>query len=167
MPATDAAHSAASETEDQPDGGTTTSSIARALEVIGDRWSILIIRDTFRGIRRFEEIRRDLGIPRAVLSERLSHLVDTGVLAKRQYMAHPPRFEYRLTDMGRELSPVLVGLMQWGDRWLSQGGPPTVLVHDPCGTEVRLGFHCWHCGEDFGPMDIVGRPGPGSTGSPN
>lgn len=138
-------------------------SIARALEVIGDRWSILILRDTFRGIRRFEEIRRDLGIPRAVLSERLSQLVDTGVLGKRRYMEHPPRYEYRLTDMGRELSPVLVGLMQWGDRWLSDGRPPTVLVHEPCGTEVELDFWCRACDQKFGPTEIAGRPGPGAS----
>lgn len=137
-------------------------SIARALDVIGDRWSILILRDTFRGIRRFEEIRRDLGIPRAVLSDRLSSLVDAGVLARRRYMDHPPRHEYRLTEMGRQLSPVLVGLMQWGDRWLSTDGPPTVLVHDPCGTEVDLAFHCDTCDADFGPTEIAGRPGPGA-----
>lgn len=139
-------------------------SIARALDVIGDRWTILILRDTFRGIRRFEEIRRDLGIPKAVLSERLSRLVDSGVLSRRQYMDQPKRFEYRLTDMGRELSPVLVGLMDWGDRWLSDGAPPTILVHAPCGTEVDLAFHCKHCDTDFGPTQIAGRPGPGSGG---
>lgn len=138
-------------------------SIARALDVIGDRWTILILRDTFRGIRRFEEIRRDLRIPKAVLSERLSRLVEAGVLARRQYMTHPARFEYRLTEMGRELSPVLVGLMDWGDRWLSDGVPPTILVHAPCGTEVDLAFHCGECDADFGPTDIAGRPGPGST----
>ncbi len=137
-------------------------SIARALDVMGDRWSILILRDTFRGIRRFSEIRRDLHIPKAVLSERLARLVDSGVLARRRYMDHPPRFEYRLTDMGRELSPVLVGLMQWGDRWCSDGIPPTLLVHEPCGTEVDLSFHCEECDLDFGPTDIAGRPGPGS-----
>jgi len=137
-------------------------SIARSLDVIGDRWTILIMRDSFRGIRRFEEIRRDLGIPRAVLSERLGRLVDAGVLSRRQYMDHPPRHEYRLTDMGRELSPVLVGLMQWGDRWLSEDGPPTILVHGPCGTEVDLSFHCACCDAEFGPMEISGRPGPGS-----
>jgi DNA-binding HxlR family transcriptional regulator len=159
-----AAHSRTTIQTVDAEGDPTTApcSIARALEVIRDRWSILILRDTFRGIRRFEELRRDLGIPRAVLSERLTHLVDAGVLAKRQYMSHPPRFEYRLTDMGRELSPVLVGLMQWGDRWLSEGSPPTVLVHEPCGTEVHLGFHCRTCDEDFGPTDIASQPGPGA-----
>lgn len=147
--------------------GSPACSIARALDVIGDRWSILILRDTFRGIRRFEEIRRDLGIPKAVLSERLSRLVSAGVLSRRQYMAQPARFEYRLTDMGRELSPVLVGLMDWGDRWLSDGAPPTILVHAPCGTEVDLGFHCRQCDEDFGPTEIAGRPGPGSSAPTN
>jgi DNA-binding HxlR family transcriptional regulator len=138
-------------------------SIARSLDVMGDRWSILILRDTFRGIRRFEEIRRDLEIPRAVLSDRLSSLVEAGVLEKRMYMEHPPRHEYRLTDMGRELSPVLVGLMQWGDRWLGDGIAPTVLVHEACGTEVDLGFRCDTCEREFGPTEIRGRPGPGAV----
>ncbi len=145
---------------------TSGCSMARALDVIGDRWSILILRDTFRGIRRFEQIRRDLQIPRAVLSDRLATLVDSGVLQKRQYLARPPRYEYRLTAMGRELSPVLVGLMQWGDRWLSSDGAPTLLVHDPCGTEVVLGFHCDTCDADFGPTEISGRPGPGASTAP-
>jgi DNA-binding HxlR family transcriptional regulator len=138
-------------------------SIARSLDVMGDRWSILILRDTFRGIRRFEEIRRDLEIPRAVLADRLASLVEAGVLEKRMYMEHPPRHEYRLTDMGRELSPVLVGLMQWGDRWLGDGRAPTVLVHETCGTEVDLGFRCDTCDRDFGPTEIQGRPGPGAA----
>lgn len=147
---------------DAPDDGSPSCSIARALDVIGDRWTILILRDTFRGIRRFSEIHRDLGIPKAVLTERLGRLVETGVLERRRYQDRPPRDEYRLTDMGRELSPVLVGLMRWGDRWLAEHGPPTVLVHEPCGTEVELGFHCRCCGQDFGPTEIVGMPGPGA-----
>ena len=138
-------------------------SIARALDVIGDRWSILILRDTFRGIRRFAEIQRDLAIPKAVLSDRLTSLVAAGVLERRQYMEHPPRHEYRLTDMGRQLSPVLVGLMQWGDRWLGDGQAPTVLVHEPCGTEVDLRFRCDTCNRGFGPTEIEGHPGPGAV----
>ncbi len=134
-----------------------TCSIERALGVIGDRWSILIMRDAFRGIRRFSEIHGDLGIPKAVLAERLKELVDAGVLEKRQYLDHPPRYEYRLTDMGRELSPILVSLMHWGDRWLSDGSPPTVLVHSECGTEVELELHCRSCQRDFGPTEIVSR----------
>lgn len=140
----------------------TDCSIAAALEVVGDRWTILILRDAFRGIHRFDELRRDLEIPRAVLADRLRRLVEAGVLVRRPYSEHPPRDEYRLTDMGRELSPILVALMQWGDRWLSgPDGPPTLLVHETCGTEVDLGFHCWTCGTDFTPLDIASRPGPG------
>lgn len=139
-------------------------SIARSLDIVGDRWTILILRDAFRGIRRFDEFRRDLDIPRAVLSDRLRRLVDGGVLVRRRYSDHPPRDEYRLTPMGLELSPVLVGLMQWGDRWLGgPGGPPTVLVHEPCGTEVRIGLHCFTCDEPFRPTEIASRPGAGAA----
>jgi DNA-binding HxlR family transcriptional regulator len=143
-------------------------SIARSLDIVGDRWTILILRDSFRGIRRFDEFRRDLEIPRAVLADRLRKLVDAGVLVRRRYSEHPPRDEYRLTPMGLELSPILVALMQWGDRWLSGAdGPPTVLVHEPCGTEVRLEFHCWTCDEPFRPTDIASRPGPGAPAGPD
>ena len=138
------------------------SSIAAALQIVGDRWTILILRDTFRGIRRFDELRRDLDIPRAVLADRLRRLVEHGVLVKRQYQERPARYEYRLTRMGLELSPILVALMQWGDRWLSEHGPPTLLVHEPCGSEIDLGLHCWTCGEDFEPTEITSRPGPGA-----
>jgi len=133
-------------------------SIASSLDIVGDRWTILILRDAFRGLHRFDEFRRDLEIPRAVLADRLRRLVQAGVLVKRQYSEHPPRDEYRLTDMGRELSPILVGLMHWGDRWLGgPDGPPTVLVHEPCGTEVDLRFHCWTCNTDFTPLEIASR----------
>ena len=136
----------------------TACSIASSLDIVGDRWTILILRDAFRGLHRFDEFRRDLEIPRAVLADRLRRLVEAGVLVKRQYSEHPPRDEYRLTDMGRELSPILVALMQWGDRWLGgPEGPPTVLVHEPCGTEVDLRFHCWECDEDFSPLEIASR----------
>jgi len=139
-----------------------TCSIAASLDIVGDRWTILILRDSFRGLRRFDELRRDLDIPRAVLSDRLRKLVDGGVLTRRRYQEHPPRDEYRLTAMGMQLSPILVALMQWGDRWLSgPDGPPTLLVHEPCGTEVDLGFHCATCSTDFTPTDIASRPGPG------
>ncbi len=135
-------------------------SIAAALEIVGDRWTILILRDAFRGIRRFDELRRDLDIPRAVLSERLRRLVESGVLVKRRYQERPERFEYRLTPMGLQLSPILVSLMQWGDRWLSgEDGPPTSLVHEPCGTEIDLGYYCWTCQTPFDPTAIASRPG--------
>ncbi len=132
-------------------------SIADSLEIVGDRWTILILRDAFRGLRRFDEFRRDLDIPRAVLADRLRRLVEHGVMVKRAYQERPVRHEYRLTRMGIELSPILVSLMQWGDRWLSEDGAPTLLVHEACGTEVDLGFHCFTCERDFSPTEIASR----------
>src|SRR5437764_9201647 len=121
-------------------------SIARTLEVIGDRWSILILRDAFRGVRRFDDLQRDLGIARNILTDRLQKLVDHGVLARRQYQDRPARYEYRLTPMGYDLSPALVALMRWGDRYLSeQPGPPLLLTHEACGTAVDQAFICWEC----------------------
>jgi len=137
-------------------------SIARALEIIGDRWTILILRDAFRGIRRFDEMRRDLDIARPVLADRLRKLVDHGILRKVPYQSNPPRFEYRLTAMGRELSPALVALMHWGDTYLSDGAAPTVLVHDACGAALEQGFWCPQCRRTFSPAQIASRPGPGA-----
>ena len=134
-------------------------SIQRSLDVLGDRWTILIMRDAFRGIRRFDEFRRDLDIARPVLTDRLNRLVDAGVLMRRQYCERPPRFEYRLTQKGAALSPTLVALMRWGDDWLSDDGPPTVLFHDTCGKPLDQTFVCWHCDETFSPTEIASRPG--------
>ena len=143
------------------------SSIAAALDIVGDRWTILILRDAFRGIRRFDQLRRDLEIPRAVLADRLRRLVEHGVLVKRRYQDRPARYEYRLTRMGIELSPILVALMQWGDRWLTDGAAPVQLVHEPCGSEIHLELHCWTCGEDLSPTEITSRPGPGAVAAPS
>jgi DNA-binding HxlR family transcriptional regulator len=153
------------DTASPPDVGPGCS-IARALEVIGDRWTILILRDAFRGIRRFDELRRDLDIARPVLADRLRKLVDHGVLQKVQYQARPPRFEYRLTPMGIELTPALVALMRWGDKFLSDGGPPTLLVHEPCGHDLEQGFWCPTCRQTFSPAAIASRPGPGAHVAP-
>ena len=142
----------------EPSPGDAGCSIDRALGVIGDRWTILIMRDAFRGIRRFDEFRSDLSIARPVLADRLRKLVDAGVLSRRQYQDHPPRFEYRLTPMGLELSPALVALMRWGDRWLNDGQAPTVLVHEPCGSELEQGFWCRSCQSTFTPTAIASRP---------
>jgi DNA-binding HxlR family transcriptional regulator len=145
------------------DGDEQACSIARSLEIIGDRWTILILRDAFRGIRRFDDFRRDLDIARPVLADRLKRLVEHGVLTKVRYQDHPPRSEYRLTPMGVELSPILVALMHWGDRHLAgDGGPPTVLVHDVCGHDLEQGFWCPSCRQTFSPTDIASRPGPGA-----
>jgi DNA-binding HxlR family transcriptional regulator len=141
--------------------GTATSgcSIQASLDILGDRWTILILRDAFRGVRRFDDFRRDLDIARPVLTDRLKRLVEHGVLARQLYCERPPRYEYRLTPMGMSLSPTLVALMRWGDEWLSDGDVPTVLVHETCGHPLDQQFVCWECDETLTPHDIVSRPG--------
>src|SRR6185437_16671788 len=98
-------------------------SIARALEVLGDRWTLLVIRDAFLGVHRFDDFQRDLGVARNVLSDRLARLVDEGLLERRRYQERPERFEYRLTEKGLDLFEVLAALMHWGDRWYAPAGP--------------------------------------------
>ena len=138
-------------------------SIARTLEVIGDRWTLLILRDAFKGVRRFEDIQRDLGIARNILTDRLQKLVDRGVLSRTPYQSRPVRYEYRLTPKGRDLSPALVALMHWGDKWLAEDGrPPLVLAHKTCGEPVDQSFICWTCDETVTPAGLRGRPGPGA-----
>ena len=101
-------------------------SIARALEVVGERWTLLIVRDAFLGLRRFDEFQERLGIARNVLADRLNRLVDEGILERVRYNERPERFEYRLTRKGRDLVPALVSLRQWGDKYRSER-PPTLL----------------------------------------
>ena len=137
-------------------------SIARTLEVIGDRWTLLILRDAFKGVRRFEDIQRDLGIARNILTDRLQKLVDRGVLSKTPYQSRPVRYEYRLTPKGRDLSPALVALMRWGDKWLADGDPPVSLLHDRCGQPLDQTFVCWTCDQTILPTAIRSRPGPGA-----
>jgi DNA-binding HxlR family transcriptional regulator len=110
-------------------------SVARALEVVGERWSLLIVRDAFLGLRRFEEFQENLGIARNVLADRLSRLVEHGVLERVRYSERPERFEYRLTPKGRDLNLAIAGLRQWGDRYLSEK-PPRVLRRKSDGRQV-------------------------------
>ena len=121
-------------------------SVAQALEVVGEWWTLLILRDCFLGVRRFEEFQRRLGVSRNVLAERLSRLVEKGVLTTVPYEDHPPRSEYRLTDKGRDLYPIVVSLRQWGDRWQREGPPPVVVQHLDCGHESEAILTCGHCG---------------------
>ncbi|HEX2102133.1 MAG TPA: helix-turn-helix domain-containing protein [Solirubrobacteraceae bacterium] len=139
-------------------------SVARALEVLGDRWTLLVIRDAFAGVRRFDEFQRDLGIARNVLSDRLGRLVDEGVLERHRYHERPERFEYRLTDKGGDLWRPLVALMQWGDHYYAQpAGPPQVVRHRDCGGEVNDRFACGRCGAQLDARDVRLEPGPGAT----
>lgn len=123
-------------------------SIARSLELIGERWTLLIVRDIFRGQRRFDDIQRDLGIARNVLANRLDRLVEEDILVKRQYQERPPRYEYLLTEKGIDLWPVLVSLVKWGDKHEPGfDGPPVVIRHKVCGGEIDDHFTCEECGE--------------------
>jgi DNA-binding HxlR family transcriptional regulator len=137
-------------------------SIARALEILGERWTFLIVRDAFLGVRRFDSFGRKLGIAPNVLSKRLGTLVDGGVLERRLYEEHPPRHEYVLTDRGRELFPVVVGLMDWGDRHLAPDGPPVALRHRDCGGVLSGAAVCRECGETVDAGDSEWWWGPGS-----
>jgi DNA-binding HxlR family transcriptional regulator len=120
-------------------------SVARALEVVGERWTILILRDAFRGVHRFDDFQRSLGVARNVLHTRLRRLVEEGLLERRRYQDHPPRHEYRLTDRGDDLWPVLLALMQWGDRHRSEGDPAPRAVHRDCGGALTQRCLCSAC----------------------
>lgn len=133
------------------------AAIEHTLGVIGDRWSILIVRAAVRGLRRFDEFIDDLGIARPVLADRLKRLVEHGVLAKVPYQQHPVRFEYRLTDAGLALSPVLVALVRWSEQHVPHVRPSTKLVHAPCGTELEQAFWCRSCATTFGPAAVKGQ----------
>jgi len=134
-------------------------SIQGTLDLIGDRWTLLILRDIFRGVRRFSALQSALGIARNLLAERLQRLVEYDVVHKVEYQDRPVRYEYRLTARGQELSPALVALMNWGDRWCSDGEPPTVLIHDACGSPLEQQILCTTCETEVGPTHIRSRPG--------
>ena len=135
-------------------------SLARTLELIGERWTILVLRDAFLGVRRFEDFQRSLGIARNVLQARLQRLVAEGILERRRYQERPERFEYRLTDKGRDLWPVLVSLLKWGDRYAAPDGPPRIIEHRGCGGEIDEYLTCSRCGERLTSRTVVARPGP-------
>lgn len=135
-------------------------SIANALGVVGERWTLLALREITLGFRRFDQIAANTGASRDILAARLRRLVDAGVLERVQYEERPPRFEYALTESGRALQPILAGLMEWGDRYVTEGPPPTVWEH-ACGAELRTRSVCAHCGGEVRPDELrtlrVGR----------
>jgi len=140
-------------------------SVARTLEVVGEWWTMLVMREAFSGVRRFDEFQGRLGIARNVLAARLQRLVDFGILERRLYQERPERYEYRLTEKGFDLYPVLLSLMRWGDRWTAgPEGPPVRLVHQNCGHEATSVLSCSECGEELKPREVralmsgTGRP---------
>jgi DNA-binding HxlR family transcriptional regulator len=138
-------------------------SIARTLDVIGEPWSPLVLRDVWAGFTRFEQIQADLGISRKVLTERLNHLVEQGVLDRHPYDRRP-RYEYRLTDKGAELVDLLMVMAGWGDRWLAgPAGAPVVYRHHGCGEVSAAGLSCTHCGQPMHATDVDLLPGPGAA----
>jgi DNA-binding HxlR family transcriptional regulator len=143
--------------------GDMACSIARTLDVIGEPWSPLILRDVFVGIDRFEQLQADLGISRKVLTERLRWLVESGILERRQYETRPPRFEYGLTPKGAELVDLLMVMVAWGDKWLAgKAGPPVLYRHRPCSRVSHVELRCAECGESMRAGDIEVLPGPGA-----
>ncbi|MFJ6634117.1 winged helix-turn-helix transcriptional regulator [Streptomyces sp. NPDC091376] len=135
-------------------------SIARALEIIGERWTLLVVRDAFYGVRRYNDFLVHLGAPRAVLAGRLQALIGAGVLEKRRYQESPPRDEYVLTERGLALWPVLRSLGLWG-RGLPGARQMRIFLHAACGTELGAYGECPACGTGVAPAEVEMRPGPG------
>lgn len=137
-------------------------SIARTLDIAGEPWSPLILRDVFVGITRFDDLQRDLGISRKVLAERLKHLVEEEVLERRAYSVRPPRHDYVLTEKGWELCDILLAITAWGDRWTAgQAGSPALLRHRTCGELTSAEVRCAQCGEPLHARDVDVEQGPG------
>ena len=138
-------------------------SIARAVDVIGQRWTPLIVRDLFAGMTKFEDIRRDLGIASNILAARLDELERNGVVDRRQYQSAPARHEYVLTDKGRDLYPVIATLLAFGDKWLALDGPPALITHTDCGHVTTAKTVCAECGGELNAANAIHSPGPGAN----
>jgi DNA-binding HxlR family transcriptional regulator len=144
--------------------GEMACSIARTMDVVGEPWSPLILRNVFIGITRFDQLQQSLGMSRKVLAERLRWLTETGVLERREYSSRPPRYEYLLTPKGLELFEVLMVMVAWGDKWLSgPAGPPVLYRHHACGRVGHVELRCSECGRPMRATDIDVLPGPGSA----
>jgi DNA-binding HxlR family transcriptional regulator len=141
--------------------GGMTCSVARSLAVVGDRWTLLILRDAFLGTRRFDDFQTQLGATTHVLSDRLHKLVEEGVLERVVYQERPRRHEYRLTEKGLDLYPVIASLTRWGDRWAAGAeGPPLELRHRGCGHRTVPTLVCSECHEPVDARAMTAHPGP-------
>ncbi|WP_288336285.1 helix-turn-helix domain-containing protein [uncultured Gordonia sp.] len=137
-------------------------SVAQSLEVVGEWWTLLIIRDALFGVTRFDDFSTRLGIARNVLTQRLDTLVEHGILIRDPYQDNPVRYDYRLTDKGRDLWTVINALRQWGDKWSAPDGAPVELVHTGCGHTTTLEPVCSECGEHVDRGSVTVRRGPGA-----
>lgn len=138
-------------------------SVAGALAILGGRWTLLVMREVLLGRRRFADIQRNVGAAPNILSDRLQMLVNHGLLERRQYSEHPESFEYVPTHAGRDVGPVLVALLEWGDKHAAPAaGPPMVFVHAACGHDAHPELRCTHCGEVIERGQLLVRPGPGA-----
>jgi DNA-binding HxlR family transcriptional regulator len=138
-------------------------SVAQALEIIGEWWTPMILRDLFLGVTRFDDFVERLGISRNVLTSRLSHLVDHGVVERVAYQDNPVRHDYRLTEKGKDLWLVLTTVREWGDRWAAPAGPPVVIRHASCGHVTTVVPACAECGEALDRRELRLEPGPGAV----
>ncbi|WP_276718848.1 winged helix-turn-helix transcriptional regulator [Pseudooceanicola nitratireducens] len=139
-------------------------SMARTLSVIGDRWTLLILRDCFLGVRRFDAFQDRLGVTRGILSDRLKQLTEAGVLKKIAYQDRPPRHEYKLTAKGLDLYPVVLSIVHWGDRHMAgDAGRPVLHRHQSCGHLFDPVLSCSECGDPLRPQEVDVLPGPGRT----
>jgi DNA-binding HxlR family transcriptional regulator len=138
-------------------------SVAQCLDVVGEWWSLLIVRDSMLGVTRFDDFQARLGISRNILTQRLNRLVDKEILKRVQYSDHPPRSEYRLTAKGRDLWAVVTAMRQWGDRWAAPSGAPVLVRHDRCGEITTVVPTCMGCGETLDARSVSAVPGPGAT----
>lgn len=142
-------------------------SVARTLSVIGDRWTMLILRDCFMKVRRFDEFQARLGIGRPILADRLQKLVDNFVLTKMAYQTNPLRYEYRLTQKGLDLHPVIMAIVHWGDVHMAgKKGRPVLHMHTTCGHHFDPVQVCSVCAETLNPREIVIDAGPGASPIP-
>jgi DNA-binding HxlR family transcriptional regulator len=137
-------------------------SVARTVDILGDWWTPLVLRESYLGVRRFDDFQHRLGIGRNILTQRLGRLVDEGLLARRPYQERPLRHEYVLTDKGRDFYPVMAAITRWGDAWLDGGeGPPVILHHTRCDHDMHAEVVCSECGEPIEVREVRARPGPG------
>jgi len=132
-------------------------SVGRAMDILGERWTFLILRESFYGVRRFSDMQRNLGIARNILSARLQTLVGAGILERRQYQQEPERFEYRLTESGLELYPMFLAMKSWGDKWLGEDDEPVVLHHTLCDHDCDPLMTCDQCGKPVKAREMTYR----------